>query len=155
VDYGDGSGVATLPLAGTTFALSHTYRVAGSYTLTVSVADDDGAAGASSATIVVQTPQQAAWDIVAMIDALVASGALSPGSANSLKAKLRAAITQLDNSNGTHAVSVFEAFLNDVRAMMGSGRLAADSGQSLIDAVNRILRALSGGGSALMHGASR
>ncbi len=155
VDYGDGSGAATLPLAGTTFTLSHTYRVAGSYTLTVSVADDDGAVGASRATIVVQTPQQAAWDITAMVDALVASGALSPGSANSLKTKLRAATTQLDHSNDTQAVSVFDAFLNDVRAMMGSGRLAADSGQSLIDAVNRILHALRGEEPAVIHGASR
>ena len=40
VDYGDGGGGA-LALDGKTFALSHTYLVAGTFTVTVTVFDDD------------------------------------------------------------------------------------------------------------------
>jgi subtilisin family serine protease len=39
VDYGDGSGLQALALAGKTFALSHTYADIGDYTVTVTVSD--------------------------------------------------------------------------------------------------------------------
>src|SRR5262249_35012884 len=40
VDYGDGSGATPLALSGMSFALAHTYRSAGVFTVTVSVSDD-------------------------------------------------------------------------------------------------------------------
>ena len=45
VDYGDGSGSQALPLTGKTFELSHVYADNGSYTVTVTVNDDDGGSG--------------------------------------------------------------------------------------------------------------
>ena len=41
VDYGDGSGVQSLALSGKDFSLSHTYADNGSYTVIVTVTDDD------------------------------------------------------------------------------------------------------------------
>jgi len=52
VDYGDGSG-ANPTVAGTGFDLSHTYAQDGTYTVTVTVTDDLGAEGSSSASVVV------------------------------------------------------------------------------------------------------
>ncbi len=54
VDYGDGSGVQTLPLKGDrTFALLHEYVGNGDYTITVKVSDDDGGVGSGVAAVTV------------------------------------------------------------------------------------------------------
>lgn len=53
VDYGDGSGIQSLPLSGTTFSLSHTYADEGTYTVVVTVTDNQGASGIASATVTV------------------------------------------------------------------------------------------------------
>ncbi len=53
VDYGDGSGAQSLALDGTNFSLSHQYLKTGAYTVTVSVVDDQNAAGTTTATITV------------------------------------------------------------------------------------------------------
>jgi hypothetical protein len=52
VDYGDGSGLQTLALnPDKTFTLSHLYAVSGSFTVTVSVQDDDGGVGTGSVRV--------------------------------------------------------------------------------------------------------
>ncbi|HET7654029.1 MAG TPA: PKD domain-containing protein [Acidimicrobiales bacterium] len=53
VDYGDGTPVQPLGLVGTSFGLGHTYADNGTYTVTVSVTDDDGGTGSTTATVVV------------------------------------------------------------------------------------------------------
>ena len=54
VDYGDNTGVQTLTLnADKTFALSHTYADSGTFTVIVTVTDDDGGSGAGSFTATV------------------------------------------------------------------------------------------------------
>ena len=51
VDYGDGSGVQTLTLTGTTFALSHTYSATGVFVVSVSVTDSQGAVGVATTQV--------------------------------------------------------------------------------------------------------
>jgi Tol biopolymer transport system component len=53
VDYGDGSGAEPLALSGSSFSLQHAYDDDGSYTVTVTVTDDKGAAGADTALVTV------------------------------------------------------------------------------------------------------
>jgi hypothetical protein len=45
VDYGDGAGSEALPLTGTHFSLLHTYNQGGTYFVTITVTDDQGAGG--------------------------------------------------------------------------------------------------------------
>ena len=54
VDYGDGSGVQPLTLSGTNFSLNHVYKDNGTYTVTVSVTDNQGAIGTGTATVTVK-----------------------------------------------------------------------------------------------------
>lgn len=53
VDYGDGSGMQPLPLAGMTFSLSHVYTTVGTYTVTVAVTGNQGAIGTRTASVTV------------------------------------------------------------------------------------------------------
>jgi len=53
VDYGTGGGPVALDLVTQTFTLSHTYAVAGVYTVTVSVEDDDGGIGSDQVVVTV------------------------------------------------------------------------------------------------------
>ncbi len=54
VDYGEGGGSENLPLAGKTFSLSHSYVDNGSYTIAVSVSDDDGGTGTDDVQVTVE-----------------------------------------------------------------------------------------------------
>ena len=57
VDYGDGTGSQPLVLnADRTFALTHTYAAAGTYTVSVSLSDDDGGAAAGSIVVNAEAP---------------------------------------------------------------------------------------------------
>ena len=53
VDYGDESGPQPLTLSGTNFSLNHTYKEEGSYTVKVSVTDNQGASGSATAVATV------------------------------------------------------------------------------------------------------
>ena len=53
VDYGDGSGSQPLTLSGMNFALNHQYKDEGTYTVIVSITNNQAATGASIATITV------------------------------------------------------------------------------------------------------
>lgn len=59
VDYGDGSGVSALSLAGKTFSLSHTYAAPGTFTVTVRVRDDHTDAVGTSTVSVLAAPTAA------------------------------------------------------------------------------------------------
>ena len=55
VDYGDGSGLKPLALnPDKTFALQHTYTKKGTYTVSVTVTDDDGAVGSDTLAVTVR-----------------------------------------------------------------------------------------------------
>jgi putative nucleotidyltransferase with HDIG domain len=51
VDYGDGSGIQPLVVSGTHLTLSHHYGLLGTFTVMVTVIDDDGARGSATAMV--------------------------------------------------------------------------------------------------------
>lgn len=81
-------------------------------------------------------------DLVAAVESLRTAGVMNAGQANSLLTKLRNAQRAVEAGNGIAAAPDLRAFINEVRALMASGRLASDVGQSLIDRANAVLSQL-------------
>ena len=138
VDYGDGSGITTLTLADKSFSLSHTYLAAGSFTVTVRVSDDDVTSSRTS-TVMVLAPAQAVGDAIELVDALATDGTIDAGNANSLRTKLESARTALERDNAGAASGKLRAFLNELEAMVSSGRLTAEEAEALKKLVERVV----------------
>jgi PKD repeat protein len=142
VDYGDGSGVNSLALTGMSFSLSHTYSTAGTFTVTVAVSDDDATATRTQ-TVTVLTAVQALQNELALIDQIAAAGGLSSGNANSLRAKINAAIAALGRGDTSAALGQLNAFLNQIDALAGSGSLSAANADALRALVQRVIASIS------------
>jgi hypothetical protein len=141
VNYGDGSGVGSLTLANKTFSLSHAYGVAGTFTVTVGISDDD-ATSTSSRTITVWTPVQGVQNASAIVFRLAKDGQLNAGNANSLTAKLDAAKKQLDRGNTNAASGQLGALLNELDAMVRADRLAETDAAPVRSLVQRVLQSI-------------
>jgi len=141
VDYGDGSGVAALPLSGKSFTLSHTYLAPGVFTVTVRVTDDD-VTSTRMRMVTVLTPGQAVQNALLLVQQLDAAGTLNRGNANSLAAKLDAAAQQLGHGNATAAANQLRSLLNELDALERSGRLSAADALPLRTLIGRLLASL-------------
>jgi len=108
------------------------------------------------------TPQQTIQQVIASVNDLISSGDLNQGEANSLIAKLEAALQQLNQgsptavtassvqtslqpSNGGNtkaAVNQLKAFINEVNALVKSGKLSETRAQPLIDLAKAVIARL-------------
>jgi DNA/RNA endonuclease G (NUC1) len=142
VDFGDAApGLGGIALAGMRFSLFHRYTTPGTFTVTVGIADDDATA-TRTATVTVLTPVAALQNAAAIVAALEAAGTVDHGNATSLTQKLDAAIAALQSGNTIPARGQLGALLNEIDAMIQSGRLtpqAADPLRSLVDRVARVI----------------
>jgi pullulanase-type alpha-1,6-glucosidase len=80
--------------------------------------------------------------LIADVNALAASGALSGGRANGLKAKLQAALKQAERGNTTPAIHQLEAFAIQVHVLQVQGFLTPEVAQELIDHANLAIERL-------------
>jgi len=141
VNYGDGSPTAPLALSGKTFSLSHVYAAAGTFTVTVRVTDDD-VTSSRTATVVVASPAAGVQSAIALVNQLVTAGKISSGNGNSLTQKLEAALKQIEAGKTTPAVNQLNAMLNELDAMVKSGRLSAADAEGLRTLVQRVIQSL-------------
>jgi PKD repeat protein len=114
-DFGDGSSANTL-------ATTHSYAVAGTYTVRLTVKDDEGVAGTATATVKVLTPQQALASMVAYVQGITT---LNKGQQNSLIAKLNAASDSWSRGDKKTAGNQLNAFLNELEADLKTGKISA------------------------------
>jgi hypothetical protein len=126
--FGDGAG-----------SVSHTHRypLAGSYTVTLLVADDDGGVDTESAAVRVVTPEQAVEEIISMLD-----GAIAGTTDNNVRRELLAARKALAGSND-HSNS---GALEKIRDGNEQAALAF-----LRQAIDRLRQAESGGADVATH----
>jgi DNA/RNA endonuclease G (NUC1) len=127
-DFGDGS-------TGTGVSVTHAYASAGTFNVQLIVTDPLGLADTVTTTATVETQGQGAADaktIVAGLD-------INAGNAKSLDAKLDAAIAAFDRGDTGAAVNQLNALLNEINAMVTSGRLSSTDAAPLITLINRII----------------
>lgn len=108
-DWGDSSA------AGSGSVADHKWSVAGEYTVTLTVTDDDGATGQVTAKVFVKEPAAAVDDTVDVVVGM----ALDSGVQTGLVAKLNEASDKLEQGQPTTAKNKLNAFINQVQAQKG------------------------------------
>jgi PKD repeat protein len=140
-DFGDGTTLTTpqIPAGGSTsLSASHSYAAAGTYTVHLKVADDDGTTGVATTTVTVQTAGQALAAIAAYVQGL----GLNKGETNSLLAKLNAASDAAGRGDTNAANNELNAFLNELSADVSSGKISPASASLLSASVHAVQGAL-------------
>ena len=128
VHYGEGQTVA-LALTGKTFTLSHTYAVAGTFTIAVRISDDDTT---TLATAVVT--------VMGVAEALQRLDDMSPTSA--LKARVDAVLKHFDRSQSNPTITQLNGYLTDLDTAVRNGQITAAQAAPLRDLAQRIIAAL-------------
>ena len=142
VNYGDGSGSQALALDAKTFQLTHAYASAGTFIVGVSVSDGE-ASGAATATVLVLTPLRGIGVLTDAVAALGGNGGpLGKGEANSLRAKLNAATAACLRDNVEACGNILGAFINELQALVNSGRMDDGAAAPLIRYAERVIASL-------------
>ena len=142
-NYGDGPTVEALVVSGKTFSLSHTYMSNGMYKVTVQVSDDDVTSAPGTQFVTVLMPTVALDRATDMIRDIAGTANLRSGNANSLNVKIDAAQKQIASGNNTAAANQLRSLLNELDAMIRSGRVSAEDAEPLKAMVERIIRSIS------------
>ena len=142
VDYGDGTGTASLPLAGKSFSLSHGYALAGTFTVTVTVNDDD-AAGTGATTVTVITIAAAIDNALGLVDGLARDRKINAGIATALRAKLQAAKASVARGDTAAALTELRSVLKEIDSLIADRRLKSADAAPLQAYVSRIITSLS------------
>jgi DNA/RNA endonuclease G (NUC1) len=113
VNWGDGSAPEVVPLSGRSFSLTHIYTAAGSYTVSVDIADDDTSAAAShTVTVIAPAPGLAA--ALPLIDQLVATRKIPRSVGIILKAEVIAAQVLIGRGNVPAANQLLRAMVRQI-----------------------------------------
>ena len=92
------------------------------------------------------TPRQKIALCAGLVEDLVGTGVLKRGEGNSLLVKLAAADAQLALGNPIPATNLLHAFVNEVNALVQSGRLSAPQGWLLAGLAVNIIEQIRTGG---------
>jgi hypothetical protein len=132
-DFGDGS-------TGEGWSVSHAYTAPGTFTVALTVIDNEGATATDTALVVVHEVAYA----IDTLSELVTSYNLKQGIANSLDAKLQNALDALSAANAGQRQDVankLEAFINAVEAQRGK-ELTNAQADALVSLARRIMTVL-------------
>ncbi len=110
--FGDGTPFESV---GSDMIASHAYYTPGIYIVTLTVVDDYGDEGSSTAEVVIKTPAETTDDLIVYIDDLN----LPDGLENSLMVSLQSVIDALNSGNYEAAEGKLNSFINNVMAQAG------------------------------------
>jgi hypothetical protein len=88
-------------------------------------------------------PVEQIEELIGKVDALVDEGKLNKGEANALNSKLDSALKSIEKGKTNTACNQLGAFINQVNALINSGRLTLVEGEPLIFAAEAVITALS------------
>lgn len=92
------------------------------------------------------SPDEMLESIKADIEDLAGAERLNKGESGSLTAKLSLAQKRISQGKDNAAINMLAAFINQVQALVNSGRLTPAEGQELIDAAQAVIDDLTNGG---------
>ncbi|MDQ6828833.1 MAG: PKD domain-containing protein, partial [Gemmatimonadota bacterium] len=141
-DYGDGSGAQSVALSGQSASLQHRYTSAGTFIVTLSVTDDDGGVGTSTATVVVQSTTQGVATLSAFVQQLLDAGRINRGTAANLQASLRGATRQLALGHPLLARLELAAFTVEVEIGDLLNRIPRSDAKALAAFARRVSRSI-------------
>ena len=141
VSYGDSPSSSALALAAKSFTLSHVYNATGTFTVTVSVADDD-AVVSRTAKVVVLTHGAALQRAIGIVEQLEREGKIDRGNGSALTAHLENAKRQLERGR-LPASGQLHSLLRVLETMVQSGRLTAQDALPLRTLLDRVIVSLS------------
>jgi DNA/RNA endonuclease G (NUC1) len=139
VDYGDGSPVAALAIDGRSFALSHQYRNAGTFTVTVTI-DDGDAKSMATRTVVVLSPGQLIDEAISLVRR--STMVRTPGQGTALMAQLDAARSSVDHPNPQPVTAQLEAVLRHLDSMVRTGAIDGAEAKAVRALIARTFAAL-------------
>jgi endonuclease G len=113
VVWGDGSAPEVLTLTGRSFSLTHIYTAAGSYPVSIQIADDDGS-GSTSHTVTVEQPAPTLGQALTLIDQLIAGGKMPRAIGIAFKAQVIAAQVLIGRGNVPAARLVLRATVAEI-----------------------------------------
>jgi polyhydroxyalkanoate synthesis regulator phasin len=93
--------------------------------------------------VTVFTPAQGAARAIMLVEMLLADGKINGGNANSLTSKLEGTQKALENGNVNAASGKLGAVLNELDAMVRSGRVTEDDISALRSLVRRLQESIS------------
>jgi DNA/RNA endonuclease G (NUC1) len=113
VNWGDGSAPEVVALPGRSFSLTHIYTAAGSYTVSIDIADDDASASAAH-TVTVAQPAPGLAAALTQIDQLIAAGKMPRSVGVALKAQIIAAQVLIGRGNVPAAQVLLRAAIAEI-----------------------------------------
>ena len=90
------------------------------------------------------SPDEQLESIKSDVEDLATAGTLNQGESGSLTMKLSVAQKKISQGKDNAALNMLAAFINQVEALVNSGRLTPDEGQALIDAAQDVITGLGG-----------
>lgn len=138
VDWGDGSTTTSVALIERNFSLSHEYSTPGTYTVTVSIADDD-ATSSRTQTVTVMSTAQALTDAKALVQALINAGTLNRIVGALFKAQLTVAERLLARSSTAWlAAASLRSLVAEIDLLVRIGSLSSADATPLRSLLSRL-----------------
>ena len=132
VNYGEGP-TSTLALSAKSFALSHIYATAGTFTVTVQVRDDDVSATRTATATVMSVREALNW---------ILDRCTTDKTSNKVESAIRQYAKGKANVNST--LSQLDGFLKELEKALSAGEISPTDAAQLRELTQRVINALSG-----------